>query len=425
MRQLSTHLLLFAIVLLSGCKRDMFDPQAYEQVVTETMPVNEVDPNHTWNLTQTHTVVVTANAGASFGAQRVRILSGNPYIIKEVEILAESAIQPNGTATLFFSAPSYLQQFYAALTDAEGRCLLKSFGAAEGKVAFDSGAEAPTGQMNEPVYQTYTYLYEEDYPKPGDWDFNDLVLRIQKLPAQEPNSVRLRVTLAAAGAKKQIAAAIRLTGYSADDIESVSIEEGRTFDGAYPVKRIFIEETDLLLRGLHGEAVLNLFEDAHYALSPRLNEPEKGGTTIRMFYNTSRTPDGTKSAQIAQKILTYVVKFKTDKGLQNFTLETLDPFAIEDFNSGHWEVHTAPHKAAQVLNDFGDNVTATSNILVWALKIPSGTFRYPIEGQPLGLSKDGVLTGAYMLRDHSYGQWMANHNTSIDWFLYPTTGLIY
>ena len=78
MRQLSTLLLLFAIVLLSGCKRDMFDPQAYEQVVTETMPVNEVDPNHTWNLTQTHTVVVTANAGASFGAQRVRILRATP-----------------------------------------------------------------------------------------------------------------------------------------------------------------------------------------------------------------------------------------------------------------------------------------------------------------------------------------------------------
>lgn len=415
-----------AALLLAGCKRDMFDPQAYQQVVDETFPVSNVDPNHTWNLTQSHSVVVKANVDPSVSIRSVRILSGNPFTTKDVEILAEANIQTNDMTTLFFYAPSHMSLFYAALIDANGSYILKSFNSSETNVSFDSGADyTPSGTLNEPIYQTYTYCFEEDYPKPGDWDFNDLVLRIQKLPTQEPNSVRLRVTLVAVGAKKQLAAAICLIGYTANDVESVAIEEGRTFDGDYSPKRIFIEKADLLLRGRHDEAIINLFEDAHYAMSPRLKTPEEGGTTIRMFYNTSHTPDGTTHAQIAAKTLTYVVKFKTDKGLQNFTLETLDPFALEDFNSGKWEVHCAPHKASQVLQDLGNNETATSNNMVWALKIPYGTFRYPLEGQPLGLYKDGVLTGAYMETDHSYGQWVSNHNTSIDWFLHPTPGVVY
>jgi hypothetical protein len=73
----------------------------------------------------------------------------------------------------------------------------------------------------------------------------------------------------------------------------------------------------------------------------------------------------------------------------------------------------------------GDNETASINRMVWALKIPSGDFKYPIEKQSLGLYKNGVLTGAYMMMDHSYGQWIADHTSSIDWFLYPTVGLVY
>jgi LruC domain-containing protein len=222
-----------------------------------------------------------------------------------------------------------------------------------------------------------------------------------------------------------MAAAIRLIGYNYDDIESVTIEEGRTFDGSFDQRRVFIEDADLLLRGRNNEAVINLFEDAHYALSPRLNSQDRGGGTVRMFYNTSRNPDGTNSLQIAPKSLTYVIKFRNPRILQNFTLETLDPFAMEDFNSGKWEVHLGPYKEAQVMYDLGDNETASINRMVWALKIPSGDFKYPIEKQSLGLYKNGVLTGAYMMMDHSYGQWIADHTSSIDWFLYPTVGLVY
>ena len=414
-----------AALLFAGCNRNMFDPDAYKQVIDESFPVANIDPNHNWNLTQGHATVVTANVDASVDVTSVRILSGNPFHEQNVEILAEKPVQRGGMATLFYYAPAYQTSFYAALVASDGSHLLKAFKSSEKNVSFESGATQETGTMNETAYQTYTYLFEEDYPRPGDWDFNDLVLRVQKLPSQDPSTVRLRVTLAAVGAKRQMAAAIRLIGYTADDVETVYTEEGRTFDGGYPVKRLFIEQSDLLLRGRNNEAVLNLFEDAHYAMSPRLKPQDQGGTAVRMFYNTSRNPDGSASAQIAPKVITYGVKLRNPRLIDNFTLETLDPFAIVDFNSGHFEIHPFPNKAAQTICDMDANESANSNNMAWALKIPNGSFRYPIEGQALGRYRDGVLTGSYMKDNHSYGQWVVNHNTCTDWFLYPTTGMVY
>ena len=418
--------LLCGMLCLTSCSTNMFDPEVYEKVIVESFPIDNIDEHHTWNLTKSYKTVVTPNPATSDGIKIVRILSGNPYKETNVEILAEDTVVKQGEPVmLFYHAPEYRTSFYANIVTAKGQDILKAFTSDESSIDFAQGAEVGQGKINPMTYQTYTYLYEDDYPKPGDWDFNDLVLRIQKLPGLQKNSIRLRVTLAAVGTKKQMAAAIRLIGYNYDDIESVTIEEGRTFDGSFDQRRVFIEDADLLLRGRNNEAVINLFEDAHYALSPRLNSQDRGGGTVRMFYNTSRNPDGTNSLQIAPKSLTYVIKFRNPRILQNFTLETLDPFAMEDFNSGKWEVHLGPYKEAQVMYDLGDNETASINRMVWALKIPSGDFKYPIEKQSLGLYKNGVLTGAYMMMDHSYGQWIADHTSSIDWFLYPTVGLVY
>lgn len=421
----STFLLVCTALLFTSCKRDVFDPDAYKDVIKETFPVGTIDPSHTWNLTQSHSIKVKADVDASINVTSVRILSGNPFEKTGVEILAETAAQRGGIYTLFFYAPAYQTTFYAALVADNGQHILKTFSSSDNEVTFNAGAQYGSGKMNALTYQTYTYCFEENYPEPGDWDFNDLVLRIQKLPSQQENTVRLSITLAAVGAKKQQAAAIRLVGYQAEDVESVTTEDGRTFDGGYSLKRIFIENSDLLMSGRNGEAILNLFEDAHYTLSPRLNSQDKGGGTIRMFYNTSLNPNGTTQAQIVPKTIVYVVKFRNPRLMDNFTLETLDVFSLEDFNSGKWEVHHFPYKAYQAINDYGTNETATSNNMAWALRIPSATFRYPIEGQSLGLYKDGVLTGAYMEQNHSYGQWVASHTSCLDWFLYPTTGLVY
>lgn len=426
----------FCLVLLClvSCKKEMFDAAAYNDLINETAPIGDIDPAHTWNLTSSYTVDLQTVSGSN--ATYVQVLTGNPNQQENVEILAEQAAGSVTHHLLFFYAPSWQQTFYAAAVAADGTYRVKTFQRTDATVVLDDALQSQTSGFKPPVYQTYTYLYEEEYPKPSeDWDFNDCVLRFEKQRAQAANEVRLKVTLAAVGATKQIAAAVRLLGYHYDDIESVEIAEGRTFDNIsveFKEKRVLIESTELLLRGQHGEAVLNLFEDAHWVMSPRLR-PEGMGV-VRMFYNTNRNLDGANSstsAQMRPKERTFIIRFRKTDLLQNFTLESLDPFIIEDFNSGKWEVHTHDFKADAILHDYGDNETARANNMVWALKIPYGAFRWPQEGIGLGFYKadeetgQKLLTGAYMEWNHSFGQWVNDHTVSLDWYRYPTTGLVY
>ena len=424
--------LLLVVMLVSSCReRDLFDPEAYQELINDSAPISNIDPDHTWNLTTSYTVAVELPADAD--VQYVQILDGDPNTQSGVEILAEQKGKAGSRHTLFFYAPLCQKTFYAAQVTTAGTCLVKAFDAGETSVVLDDGLISQESSFKEPVYQTYTYLFEEEYPKPSeDWDFNDVVLRIRKLRSTATDEIRLKMTLAAVGATKQIAAAVRLVGYDYDDIASVTIEEGRSFNDisvAYNQERTLIKSSDLLLEGENDEAVLNLFEDAHWVMSPRLTSDGTG--VVRMFYNTRRTVNGTTSAQMRAKERTYVIKFRKTSQLDRFTLENLDPFIIEDFNSGKWEVHTHDFKAAGVLHDYGSNETATSTNMVWALKIPSGSFRWSQEGENLGYYKkdeetgQNVLTGAYMTFNHSFGQWVTDHTTNLDWFRYPATGLVY
>jgi LruC domain-containing protein len=418
--------LVLSAVVLSSCKRDMFDPEAYRQLIEKTAPIGDIDPQHTWELVSTHTI--TLQVGTDVHPTQICILSGNPNLTSHTEILAEQSAQAGQQLSITFLAPSHQREFMAAVVTSSGEWLMKAFTLDDSIVMLDGNFITKGMSVNQPDYQTFTYCFEENYPQPSDdWDFNDLVLRIQKLPGKQNDEVRLRISLAAVGAKKQLAAAIRLVGFNSSDIQSVTIEEeGRTFDNysiPYNQKRQLIEQTDLLLSARSGEAVLNLFEDAHWVMSPRLQAEGQG--VVRMYYNTVRQVDGYTSAQMRAKTLTYVVKFNSSQLASDITLEHLDPFVIEDFNSGKWEVHAAPHKTAAVLRDYGSNETATSNNMVWALKIPNGSFRWAQEGINLGYYKDGILTGAYMENDHSFGQWVQNHENSLDWFLYPTTGMVF
>lgn len=414
-------------ILATSCKREMFDAEAYQTLLSETAPIGNIDSSHDWNLTKSYTVSVAADSPLPLSVKTVCVLNGNPIQSTTTEILAEATATKGEEQSLFFYAPTCQKTFYAAIVTTDGDYLLKEFSAGEEKISFAAADGQPQTPAKAPQYQTYTYCYDSEYPKPSDdWDFNDLVLRIQKLPSQNAGELRLQISLSAVGCIVQMGAAVRLLGINHSDVESVSTEDGRTFDGTFDqmgIKRVFIEESSLLLRGRNGEAVLNLFEDAHWVMSPRIMTNGQG--VVRMLYNTKREVDGTSSLQLMPKTLTYVVKLRDAKLLEKFTLENLDPFAIEDFNSGKWEIHDYAHKADGVLHDYGNNETATSNNMVWALKIPSGTFRYPVETVNMGFFKDGILTGAYMQNNHSFGQWVENHNSSIDWFLYPSTGLVY
>ena len=128
----------------------------------------------------------------------------------------------------------------------------------------------------------------------------------------------------------------------------------------------------------------------------------------------------------ALRTLSYVVYFKTELGMNSFTLDKLDPFVITEYNSGHWETHMDNYRHAQVLYEY-----SVSDIkdLPWALKVPMRSFRHPLEGCEIGFKKrtdTGVsaMFGAYMTMGHSFGEWAEDRNNYQDWYLYPTANQV-
>ena len=68
-----------------------------------------------------------------------------------------------------------------------------------------------------------TYLFEEECPVPGDYDYNDVVLRISQEPVGN-RQIDLHVTLSAVGGTKQMAGGIRLMGYNYNSVESITTD---------------------------------------------------------------------------------------------------------------------------------------------------------------------------------------------------------
>ena len=63
--------------------------------------------------------------------------------------------------------------------------------------------------------------------------------------------------------------------------------------------------------------------------------------------------------------------------------------------------------------------------MTWALCVPDGEFRWPLEGVLIGRAKDGIITGAYRQPNHAFGSWEAKKSRAQDWYLYPTETSVY
>lgn len=90
----------------------------------------------------------------------------------------------------------------------------------EGNTPDESGSEPPT----DPV--SYTYVFEDNFPLVGDYDFNDVVLDVETYYHREKNTnhikrIQLDVTLAAAGASKPLGVGLRITGINKSDIREI------------------------------------------------------------------------------------------------------------------------------------------------------------------------------------------------------------
>ena len=177
---------------------------------------------------------------------------------------------------------------------------------------------------------------------------------------------------------------------------------------------VVLKDKSVFLRGRNNEAVINLFVDAHWATGDLLDE--NYGVMTRKKYNVANSSGGDYQMMVPRKI-SYVVTFKNASDLNNLSMDKIDPFIIEEYNGGFFEVHTYIHRSAQVLNPYP---TSPVRGLPWALSVPSSNFCWPLEGVNMGFLMKKATFGAYQTMGHSFGHWAMDQTKALDWYLFPS-----
>ena len=406
---------LCSVMIVSGCVRNQFDQQRYEEIVEDESPAPDVDENHDWMMSTTKTLVVDPSGIENL--KLVRIFTDNPAEEVSAEIVDDAYPSGDNKIVMNISYPIRLETLYAAAIDSEGYYTIASFKpASSSSIDFTNPIVKHEKLSYQNLYQTFTYLFEEEYPVPGDYDYNDVVLRIS-MELTGKREVRFNVQLAAVGGEKQIAAAIRLAGYKYDEIESVKTVDNASFNigaaGDLPEQSGSITERAFLLKSMNGEAVLNLFADAHWATND--NVLMNNGMIARKRYNVSYEKSD-EYGTFTPREITYIVTFKDELDVSSLTMDALDTFIIESYNGNLYEVHMHQYATAQVLYQ---QSPSDAHNLPWAFCVPYDKFRWPRHGVAIGSRKQGARGGAYHTFEHSFGEWAEDKDEAKDWYQYP------
>ena len=416
-----TLFIIATATVFCGCIRDKFQYYGYEDQLEGYFPVDSIEKGHTWMLMNSCQSFLSGNVP---DAAKVQILSGNPYEDTGVEVLAEAYTTSAISKQMTYIVPSILRTVYAVVRDADDNILrITSAPTNSSNISFGTGE--PTGTPYTISPQRIFYCYEADYPNPGDWDYNDIVFSVTKELTDDENVVALNVTLNAVGYLTQIAAALRLVGYPYDDVE-ITQDEKTTFVTAPDLKRTLIKQKDLKLKALNGDAVINLFDDAHLAMF----HLSADGSVYRRYFNTMEGGSNNSGAATQSPVtVTYYIEFANEYEARNFNLGQIDPFIVVQYGQTgdhFWEIHTYPYKLTEMLFNYYEGAAASyNNGFSWAIAIPYADFRWPLEGEPIGMRKNSIVSGAYQESGHSFGEWTLDHADAQDWYEYPAEGAVY
>jgi hypothetical protein len=419
--------------------------ELFDQVVTQAIsdslsPVDSIDKNHTWVLTDTRSITVTANADVN--AQWLKILTADPRRDPNAEVATQVMIADGESAFLSFCYPKIVTTLYAALIDDEGRFTVTEFTPSDTKVDFSEPLYTKQLISYIPQPQTFVYCYEEEMPDYTNlnFDYNDVVLGVAYERTGE-REIRFHVTLNAVGTNHPMSAALHLKNFKYDEIESVTTEGGASFNvnsqgteiAEQDVSANLLRTKEVLLKSQSQEkeedkeAVINLFCDAHWATGDLL-KPNEQYVINHWYYNVSKTSSQDMTYRtIVPREVTFIVTFKEAKGLEYLNFDLIDPFIIKEYLGGTFEVHQFAYRNDWVLKEY--RIAEEIVKLPWALVIPYKKFRHPLEGVNIGFKKKGAMGfGAYSsVRSHTFGEWSMDHNLAHDWYLneYATENQVY
>lgn len=270
------------------------------------------------------------------------------------------------------SRDNWMQQFFDALKNSEGT--ISKYGESpiiipagdctgEGNNVIEEGEDVETFPIK------YTYAFEDNYPAAGDYDFNDVVLNVSAENEYDDDDknkleeIKLKITLTAVGAAKQIGAGLRLVGIDKSAIKEIEFsEDEEEFRNTLP--NSMFENAAMENNG--DEIVIPLFGDAHKVYGSDY-------AAERPFINTQTLNK--------EKTYTLEISLKPSKKQSRpvITKSNLDFFIAYGQLGSRTEVHLYEFREAQATangNIHKENLDIAGN-LTWAISVPE--FHYPLE----------------------------------------------
>lgn len=288
--------------------------------------------------------------------------------------------------------------------------------------------------------QGFRFCFEDNFPTPGDYDFNDVVITVA--PQIDGTTVKVKVILEAVGATKAIGAGMRLKGINLNWVTSMSCNANLD-QGLPQTNTLMPTNGELSQNGVNiletapevgSDLALRLFSDAHWALS---HEEEDIMNAVRR-YMLNTIKNGNTELEERNKFTpveaTYTFEMDTEEHANLFVQQNFDVFIVEYHNSIPWEVHTVPFKLDQVIYQYANSAKLrpyageTANY-PWAICAPA-TFRYPIEWQSIcGMGLADLTGNTYDDAEGPYkhfADWAANQNSYPNWYEVDVkTSLVY
>lgn len=223
--------------------------------------------------------------------------------------------------------------------------------------------EQPEFPKQVTLKQSYTFASEDNYPSPGDYDMNDLVVSIDSITYNYMEKDMIdrmiyHVSLRAVGASRQLGAAIQLDDIKASDIKSITYSKELPQDN-FKTKANGIEKDQKY-------AVIPLFDNAHKAL---------GVATPTIINTVSNDPKWINDVPINSFDIT--IEFTSLVEDAATSINKINYFAIVGTKTPRTEIHL-PKYAHTDLSSAPTILQDVTKDLMWTIQIP-GIFRYPHE----------------------------------------------
>lgn len=280
-----------------------------------------------------------------------------------------------------------------------------------------------TGEGNKPAENgkptpeqpfSYTYVFEDNYPLVGDYDFNDVVIDVVPTYHRERGSnqikrIQLDVTLTAAGASKALGVGLRLAGIQKGQIAAVRSggADSRFHESLQSTYSLFAFNPTTLCEDSDPSVVIPIAGEVH----------EVFGVNYGQLVNTG---DAAPVKSYTYEILLELAdQTRTEPIL---TKDNLDFFICYTYKNmtkrmevhlyEFWKYGATAAGTIQKLNlDLAGNNT-------WAVCVPYG-FRYPKESVNISRTETPGEC-AYP----EFINWARDRNSCQDWYLHPNEGYV-